>query len=179
MCILQTPVTCCRIVGNSGRLLQCCSERWTPWGETMSSCMRRSSSPLTNWKYEPSPRPPTHSVPISNKHTEQVKNYVWICHGMHWPPNYRSKLSNTRIWLSWLSKKMQTHPPKPAEVEPSFRKVCLPPATLCMLFPAYLWVREFWPQIYSLLQALYWGLLSKILGSMKMGRAYNAKRPTF
>ena len=46
--------------------------------------------------------------------------------------------------------KFKTHPPKPAEVEPSFRKVSLLPAKLCMLFPAHLWVREFWPQIYSL-----------------------------
>ena len=53
-------------------------------------------------------------------------------------------------WLSWLSKKFKTHPPKPAEVEPSFRKVSLPPAKLRMLFSAHLWVREFWPQIYSL-----------------------------
>ena len=143
-------------------------------GQTAPSAWKcpktQSWGPLTNWKFEPSPRSPTHSVPISNKHTEQVKNYVWIYHGMHWSPNYRSKLSNTRIWLSWLSKKFR-HPPKPAEVEPSFRKVCLPPATLCMLFPAHLWVREFWPQIYSLTQALDWGLLSKILGSTKMGRA--------
>ena len=27
----------------------------------------------------------------------------------------------------WLSKKFQTHPPKPAEAEPSFGKVSLPP----------------------------------------------------
>ena len=51
----------------------------------------------------------------------------------------------------WLSKKkFQTHPPNPAEVEPSFRKVTLPLAKLRMLFPTHLWVREFWPQIYSL-----------------------------
>jgi len=40
-------------------------------------------------------------------------------------------------------KKFKTHPPKPAEVEPSFRKVSLLPAKLPMLFPANLWVREF------------------------------------
>jgi len=28
----------------------------------------------------------------------------------------------------WLSKNIQTHQPKPAEAEPSFRKVSLPPA---------------------------------------------------
>jgi len=61
----------------------------------------------------------------------------------------------------------KTHPPKPAEAEPSFRKVSLLPAKLCMLFPAHLWAGEFWPQIYSLSQALDWGLLSKILASTK------------
>ena len=47
----------------------------------------------------------------------------------------------------WLSKKFQTHPPKPAEDEPGFRKVSLPPAKLCMLFPAHLGFREFWPKM--------------------------------
>ena len=50
----------------------------------------------------------------------------------------------------WLSKKFQTHPPKPAEAEPSFRKVSLSPAKVRMLFPAHLWVRDSWPQIYFL-----------------------------
>ena len=50
--------------------------------------------------------------------------------------------------------KFKTHPPKMAAVEPSFRKVNLLPAKLRMLFPAYLWVRVFWTQIYSLSQAL-------------------------
>ena len=34
-------------------------------------CLKRG--PLTNWKFEPSTRPHTHSDPIINKHTEQVK----------------------------------------------------------------------------------------------------------
>ena len=33
-----------------------------------------------------------------------------------------------------LPKKFQAHPPKPTEAKPSFRKVSLPPAKLCMLF---------------------------------------------
>jgi len=53
-----------------------------------------------------------------------------------------------------FKRKFQTDPPKPAEAKPSFRKVSLPPAKLCMLFPAHFWVREFWPQIYYLSQAL-------------------------
>ena len=49
-----------------------------------------------------------------------------------------------------FQKKFQTQQSKHTEAEPSFRKVSLPPAKLRMLFPAYLRVREFWPQIYSL-----------------------------
>jgi len=49
-----------------------------------------------------------------------------------------------------FQEKFRTHPPNPAEVKPSFRKVTLPLAKLRMLFPTHLWVREFWPQIYSL-----------------------------
>jgi len=33
--------------------------------------------PLTNWKLEPSPSPPTHSDPTINKHTEQVKKITY------------------------------------------------------------------------------------------------------
>jgi len=31
--------------------------------------------------------------------------------------------------------KFQAHPPKPTETKPSFGKVSVPPAKLCMLFP--------------------------------------------
>ena len=68
-----------------------------------------------------------------------------------------------------FQKKFQTHPPKPTEAEPSFRKVSLLPLKLRMLFPSHLGVREFWPQICSLWQALDWDLLSKILASTKNG----------
>ena len=76
-----------------------------------------------------------------------------------------------RFGYLWLSKKIQTYPPKPSEAEPSFGKVNLPPEKLHMLFHTDLWVRESWPQIYSLWQALDWGLLFKILASTKIGRA--------
>ena len=75
-----------------------------------------------------------------------------------------------RIWLFGLQKKFQTRPPKPAEVEPSFRKVSLLPAKLRMLFPAHLWVRELWPRIYSLWQALDWGLTVQNSSLHKNGR---------
>ena len=64
--------------------------------------------------------------------------------------NCKNSLPHWKAW-SWLPmafKKIQTHPPKPAEAEPSFRKVSLPPAKL----PT---------QIYSLWQALDLHLLSK------------------
>ena len=35
------------------------------------------------------------SVRGPQSHRTGQKNYVWIYHGMHWPPSYRSKLSNT------------------------------------------------------------------------------------
>jgi len=63
--------------------------------------------PLTNWKFEPSPRAHTHSDLVTNKHTEQVKkktNYVWIYHGMHWTLCYRQKLS-----ITLKSKGLATH----------------------------------------------------------------------
>jgi len=37
-----------------------------------------------------------------------------------------------------LSKKIQTHTLKPAKVKHSFRKVSLPPANLCILYPTHL-----------------------------------------
>ena len=46
------------------------------------------------------------------------------------------ELYEARIWLPVaLKKKIQTHPPKPTEAKPSFRKVSLSPAKQCMLFP--------------------------------------------
>ena len=119
---------------------------------------------------------PTHTLtPPSINTQNRSKNYVLIYHDMHWTLCYRSKtLYHTEkqgFGYPGFQIKFKTHPPKPAEVEPSFRKVSLPPAKLRMLFPAYLWVREFWQQIYSLQQALDWGLLSKILASKKMGGA--------
>jgi len=88
---------------------------------------------------------------------------------MHWTQRYKQKLYishwKARIWLPMAFK---TIPDTPAEAtKPSFRKVSPPPAKLRILFPAHLWVREFWPQIYSLWQSLDWGLLSNILASTK------------
>ena len=134
----------------------------------------QSWGPLTNWKFEPSPRPHTHSDPIINKHAEQIKKLRSYCFIMTCIELcvIGQKLSITlKRGFGYLGfqKKFKTHPPKLAEVEPSFRKVSLLPAKLRMLFPAHPWVREFWPQIYSLSQTLNWGLLSKILASTKMG----------
>ena len=50
---------------------------------------------------------------------------------------------NQEFGYPGFQKKFQMHPPKPAEAEPSFRKVSLPPAKLRLLFLSHLWVREF------------------------------------
>ena len=99
--------------------------------------------PLTNWKFEPFPRAHTHSDPIINEHTEQVKNYVWIYHGMYWTLCYMSKLSTTWKARIWLLMAFKTIPVTSTKTQPSFRKVSLPLAKVRMLFPAHLWFREF------------------------------------
>ena len=67
----------------------------------------------------------------------------------------------------WLSNKFQ---PKPAEAEPSFRKVSLPPAKLCMLL---LWLTSGLESFghKSTPSDRPWIELSKILASTKMGWA--------
>ena len=57
----------------------------------------------------------------------------------------------------------QTHQLNSLKPSPVSEMSAYPPANLRMLFPTHIWVREFWPQIYSLWHALDWGLLSKIL----------------
>ena len=103
--------------------------------------------PLTSWKFEPSPSPHTHSDPIINKHAEQVKKttygFIMVCTDLSATGQNSVTQWKAKIRLSWLSKKFQTHPPKPAEVKLSFRKVSLLPAKLRMLFTAHLLVREF------------------------------------
>ena len=120
-------------------------------GSNCSFCLKTQFwGPLTNWKFEPSPKAHTHSDPNINKHVEQVKklrmNLSW--HALNFKLQAKTLYHTKKqgFGYPWLSKKFQTHPPKPAEVEPSFRKVTLPPAKLHMLFPTHLWVKEFWPQ---------------------------------
>ena len=126
----------------------CLKMPWTqPWG------------PLTNWKFEPSSRPHTHSDPIINKHTEQVKK---LCMELSWYvcTDFQATGQNSlthrkaRIWVPWLSKKISDKPTKTGWSWAQFQKGQPTPCKLRMLFPAHLWVREFWPQIYSLSQAL-------------------------
>jgi len=50
---------------------------------------------------------------------------------------------------TWLSKKFQTHPPKPAEAEPSFGKVSLHTVKVCMLLSTpsdKLWIEAYCPK---------------------------------
>ena len=124
--------------------------------------------PLTNWKFEPSPRARTHSDPIINKRTE----HVWKL-GMDSSWHALNSMLQVKTFYrtenQGFLKKFKTYPLKPTEAEPSFRKVNLPPAKLRMLFPTQLWVSFwFWLQLYSLWQALDWGLMSKILACTKV-----------
>jgi len=66
-----------------------------------------------------------------------------------------------RIWLRILAfKKNSRHTHRNGWGRPQFQKGQPTPCKTTYVFP---WVREFWPQIYSLSQALDWGLLCKIL----------------
>ena len=131
------------------------------------------SGPLTNWKFEPSPMAHT----LWSKNT-QNRSKTWLSMDLSWHA-FISMLQVKTLYHTekqgfgypGFQKKFQMHPPKPAEAEPSFRKVSLPPAKLHMLFPAHFLFREFWPQIYSLWLALDRNLQSKILSSMKISRA--------
>ena len=95
-------------VGISGVAI---SEPWAKWATSKSTQLSTNVwvklllllenalklnfwGPLTNWKFEPCPR--AHTLTPSSINTQnRSKTYVWIYHGMHWPPSYRSKLSNT------------------------------------------------------------------------------------
>ena len=130
--------------------------------------------PLSNWKFEPSPT--LSKSPHNNKHTrtgqKTMSGFIMACTDLSATgKNSLTHALKSKDLAILAFKKFQTYPPKPAEVESSFRKVSLPTAKFHMLFPAHLWVREFWLQIYSIWQALDWGLLSKILACMKIGWA--------
>ena len=131
--------------------------------------------PLTNWKFEPSPRAHTHSDPIIiiNKHTEQVKklpmDLSW--HALNSMLQAKTLYHTEKQGFGYLclSKKILDTPTKTHWSRAQFQEGH--PTPCKTTFPTHLWVREFWPQIYSLWQALDWGLLSSILASMEMGRA--------
>ena len=95
-----------------------------------SACKTQFWGPLTNWKFEPTPSPHTHSDPIINKHTERVKK---LCMDLSWHAlNSDTGQNSLSHWKQgfgnpWFSKpKFQTHAIKPTETEPSLRKVSLP-----------------------------------------------------
>ena len=69
--------------------------------------------------------PPAQSNPIINKQTEQVKNYGWIYHGMHWTLCLRSKPLHWKARI-WLSKKFQTQPPNPLKSSPVSERSAYP-----------------------------------------------------
>jgi len=128
----------------------------------------QSWGPLANWKFAKGP--PTHWPHHQYTHrTGQKTMYGFIMACIKRYATGQNSLSHwrVRIWLPMAFKKFS---PKTQWSRAQFRKVSQPLAKIHMLFPAHLWVREFWPQIYSLWLALDWVLLSKILASMKMGR---------
>ena len=111
--------------------------------------------PLTNWKFEPSPRTHKYSDPIINKHSEQVNTtygFIMTCIELH--DTGQNSLSHwkTRFGYPWFSKKFQTHRPRLLKArwnQAQFQKghAAYPLQNYVCLFPAYLWVRQFWPQV--------------------------------
>ena len=77
----------------------------------------------SNWKFEPSPRVHTHSDPIINEHTEQVKklrmDLSW--HALNSMLRVKTPYHTEKqgFGYPWLWKKFQTHPPKPSPVSES------------------------------------------------------------
>ena len=53
--------------------------------------------PLTNWKFEPSPKAHTHSDPIINKHIEQ--GFIMACIELYASGNNSLSHWKARIWL--------------------------------------------------------------------------------
>ena len=79
--LLQSPNHGCGQMGN----FKGCTTFNKSLGQTVLSAWKCPKTqfwgPLTNWKFEPSPRPHTHSDPIINKHTKQVKK---LCMDLSW-----------------------------------------------------------------------------------------------
>ena len=73
------------------------------------------------------------------------------------------KLKSKDLPTRGFQKKIAAHPIKPAKAKANFRKVTLLPAKLGMLFLTHLWIRKFWPQIYSLSQDLDWPTIQNCL----------------
>jgi len=110
--------------------------------------------PLIHWKFEPSH---THSDPNINTYTQirSKTRYGFVMACINCTLCYRSNcLSHwkARIWLLMAFKKNSrcTHQnmlkPSPVSERSAYllqNYILLPPTHLC-------WVREFWPQIYSL-----------------------------
>ena len=147
------------------------------WGQTAPSarkCLKTQFwGPPTNWKFEPCPKAHTHSDLIINKHTEQVKkprmDLSW--HALNSTLQAKTLYHTEKQGLGYLWPKNPDTPTKTRWSRAQFQKGQPTPCKTMYAFPAHLWVREFWPQIYSLWRALDWGLLSNILASTKMGRA--------
>jgi len=128
--------------------------------------------PLSNWKFEPSPKAHSHSDHIINKHTEQVNklpmDLSWHALNSMLQAKTLYRTEKQGFGYIWLSKK--DTPTKTHWSQTQFQKGQPTPCKTTYAFPHSPLVREFWPQIYSLWKALDWGLLSKTLASTKMGK---------
>ena len=136
--------------------------------------------PLT--KSEPSPKAHTHSDPhLQYTHrTGQKATHGFIMACIELYVRGKNYYTEKQVFgYLWLSKKKPDTPTKTCWSQAQFQKGQPTPCKLYMLFPAHLWVREFWPQIYSLWQALDWGLLCTILASTKNGQGLECRKVNF
>ena len=139
------------------------------WGQTAPSawkCLKTQFwGPLTNWKLEPSPKAHTHSDHIINKPTEQVRKLQM---DLSWHA-LNSKLQAKTLYHTekqgfgflYLSKNSRHTHQNPLKLSPLSERSAYPLQNYICFFLLTSRVRELWPQIYSLWQALDWGLLSK------------------
>ena len=89
------------------------------FGSNCSFCLKMPKTqfwgPLTNWKFEPSPKAHTHSDPFINKHTEQVKK-IRILLSWHAFIKLQAKTcyhtEKQGFGYPWLSKKIPDTPTK-------------------------------------------------------------------
>ena len=88
--------------------------------QTASYAWKCSILRPSNWKFEPPPRAHTHSDPIINEHTEQVKklhiDLSWHALNSVLPVKTIYHTEKLGLGYPWLSKKFHQNPLKPSPV---------------------------------------------------------------